>query len=74
MRQCHGSSDSHKQQKKIQARGFVELITHVENCVEGGKLYFKLWLLLELYENHLLELGISNKEINRVCFKEQLLK
>ena len=71
MRQCQDSSDSHKQEKKIKARTFVELITHVEHCVEGGKFYFKL--VHELYENCLLELGIS-KEINRVHFKGQLLK
>ena len=72
MRQSQDTSDSHKQEKKIQARAF-ELITHVENCVEGGKFYFKLSSLHELYENRLLEIGIS-KEINRVRFKEQLLK
>ena len=73
MRLWQDSSDSHKQEKKIQARTFLEPITRVENCVEGDKFYLKLWLLLELYENRLLELGIS-KEINRVCFKEELLK
>lgn len=73
MRQRQDSSDSQKQEKKIQARAFVELITHVENCVEGGQLYFKLSSLRELYENRLLDLGIR-KEINKVRFKEQVLK
>lgn len=41
--------------------------------MEGGKFYFKFSLLCELYENCLLDFGI-NKEINRVCFKEQVLK
>ena len=57
----------------MEARAFVERIIHVENCVEGGKFYLKLWSLCELYENRMLELGIS-KEINRVRFKEQLPK
>ena len=45
----------------------------MEKCVQGGKFYFKLCVLRELYENCLLELGIS-MEINRVHFKGQLLK
>ena len=42
MRQRQDCSDNQKEEKKFEARAFVELIAHVENCVEGGQLYFKL--------------------------------
>ena len=73
MRQRKSSSSSQMEEKKIQARAFVELITHVENCVEGGQFYFKFSSLRELYENWLLDLGI-HKEINKSRFKEQVLQ
>lgn len=57
----------------MEARAFVELITHVENCLEDGIFYFKFSSLRELYQNLLRSLGI-NKEINKVRFKERVLE
>ena len=73
MRQRHDCSDNQKEAQKFEARAFVELITNVENCVEGGQLYFELSSLREMYENRLLDLGIR-KEINKVRFKDKVLK
>ena len=73
MRQRHDCSDNQKEAQKFEARAFVELIMNVENCVEGGQLYFKLSSLREMYENRLLDLGIR-KEINKVRFKDKVLK
>ena len=73
MRQRQDCSDNQKEEKKFEARAFVELIAHVENGVEGGQLYFKLSSLREMYESRLLDLGVR-KEINRVRFKDKVLK
>ena len=73
MRQRQDCSDNQKEENKFEARAFVELIAHVENGVEGGQLYFKLSSLREIYESRLLDLGIR-KEINRVRFKDKVLK
>ena len=73
MRQRQDCSDNQKEEHKFEARAFVELTTHVENCVEGGQLYFKLSSLREMYEHRLLDLGIC-KEINKARFKDQVLK
>ncbi|KAL7405136.1 hypothetical protein ABVT39_024257 [Epinephelus coioides] len=72
-RQCQDSSDSQKQEKQTEARAFVELVTHVEICVEGGQFYFTFSSLYEMFENRLLVFGI-HKEINRVRFKKQVVK
>ena len=57
---------------KIEARAFVELITHVENSIENGTFCFKFSVLCQIYENRLHDLGIT-KEINKVRFKEKVL-
>ena len=72
-RQRQNSSDCKKQERQIKSKAFVELVSHVENSVEGGQFHFKFSSLRELYENRLLKLGIT-KEINKVRFKEQVLK
>ena len=56
LRQCLGSSDG--KEGKIEARAFVELITHVENCVENGTVCFKFSGLRQIYESHLFDLDI----------------
>ncbi len=58
---------------RTQARAFAELIAYVENAVDSGTFCFKFSLLRQLYESRLLILGID-KEINKVRFKEQVLK
>ena len=70
-RQRQNSSDCKKQERQIKSKAFVELVSHVENSVEGGQFHFKFSSLRELYENRLLKLGIT-KEINKVRFKEQV--
>ncbi len=66
------ASRSNLQADKIEARAFVELVTHVENSLEDGTFCFKLSLLRQMYENRLCNLGLS-KEINKVRFKQQVL-
>ena len=73
MRQRQDCSDNQKEEHKFEARAFVELTTHVENCVEGGQLYFKLSSLREMCEHRLLDPGIG-KEINKARFRDQVLK
>ena len=68
----HGSHDINIEEKKIQARAFIELITHIENAVEDGTFCFKFASLRQLYQARLADLGIR-KEINKVRFKEQVL-
>ena len=58
---------------KIEARAFVELITHIENCVNDGVFYYKLFMLRQLFESRLCALGIQ-KEINKVRFKNKILE
>ena len=57
---------------KVEARAFVELATHIENSVKSGTFCFKFSVLRQMYKNHLSDLGV-NKQINKVCFKEQVL-
>lgn len=62
-----------KQTKKTRARAFAELVTYIENEVEEGTLLFKFASLWHLYESRLADFGIRS-EVNKVCFKEQILK
>ena len=71
LRQSETSSID-REEGKIEARAFVELITHVENSIENGTFCFKFSVLRQIYESRLHDLGIT-KEINKVCFKERVL-
>lgn len=73
MRQSQAYSDVHREEKKIQARAFVELVIYVENSVEDGTFYFKFSQLRQFYERRHQNLGIE-KEINKVRFKTQVLE
>ena len=66
------TSNIDREEGKIEARAFVELITHVENSIENGTFCFKFSVLRQIYESRLHDLGIT-KEINKVCFKERVL-
>lgn len=61
------------EERKIRARAFVELITHIENEVDDGTFLFKFASLRHLYESRLADFGIRS-EVNKVRFKEQVLK
>ena len=46
------SSDLHEEEQ-MKARAFVELLAYIENSVEDGSFFFKLYELRHLYENRL---------------------
>ena len=73
IRQNQSSHSSQTEERKMQARVFVELITYVENAVEDGQFCFKISSLRQLYESRLRNLG-NSKEVNKTYFKEQLLE
>jgi len=58
----NASSKSHEE-RKMEARAFVELLTYIENSVEDGEFFFKLSELRFLYESRLTDFGIS-KEVS----------
>lgn len=60
------------EEKKVEARALVELIAHIENCVEEGIFYFKFSVLHQMYESRLQDLGVE-KETNRSRLKEKIL-
>ena len=64
-RQCFSSD---REEEKVEARAFVELINHVENSIENGTFCFKFSVLRQIFESRLHDLGIT-KEINKVLFK-----
>ena len=68
-RQCFSSD---REEEKVEARAFVELINHVENSIENGTFCFKFSVLRQMFESRLHDLGIT-KEINKVRFKERVL-
>ena len=71
LRQNQSCSDD-REQDTNEARAFVELITHVENCLENGIFCFKFCSLRQMYERRLQMLGI-NKTVNKTFFKAKLL-
>ncbi len=73
IRKQQDSHSTRTEEMRTQARAFAELIAYVENAVDSGTFCFKFSLLRQLYESRLLILGID-KEINKVRFKEQVLK
>ena len=64
----NASSKSHEE-RKMEARAFVELLTYIESSVEEGNFFLKFSKLQFLYESRLIDFAISKKE-NKVCFKE----
>ena len=72
-RQNKQGSSARLDDNKIDARAFVELITHIENCVNDGVFYFKFFKLQQLFESRLCAFGIQ-KEINKVRFKNKILE
>ncbi len=66
------SSRSNLEESQIEARAFVELVTHIEDAVADGTFCFKFSSLRQMYESRLGDLGIS-KEVNKVRFKERVL-
>ena len=66
-------SSARLEDNKIEAREFVELITHINNCVNDGVFHFKFFKLRQLFEIRLCALGIQ-KEINKVRFKNKILE
>ena len=66
------SSSIDGEESKIEARAFVELITHIESSIENGTFCFKFSTLRQIYESRLHDLGIT-KEINKVHFKKRVL-
>jgi len=61
-----------KQDKKNEARAFVELISFMESCVEEGKYILTLCELHQLYSDRLQDFGIE-KEVNRTRLKLRIL-
>ena len=66
------SSSIDEEEGKIEARVFVELITHIENSIENGTFCFKFSALRQIYESRLHNFGIT-KTINKVRFKDRVL-
>jgi len=60
------------EEKLMKARALAELFAYIESSVEEGIFFFKLSELRSLYENRLANFGIF-REINRACFREQIL-
>ena len=50
-RQIKQESSARLKDNKIGARSFVELITHIENCVNDGVFYFKFFQLRQLFKS-----------------------
>ena len=73
LREIQNASSKSQEERKMEARAFVELLTYIENSVEDGEFFFKLSQLRFLYESRLKDFGIS-KEVNKVRFKEQILE
>ena len=65
------STESHDE-RKMEARAFVELLTYIESSVEEGNFLYKFSELRSLYESRLIDFGIS-KQVNKVRFKDQVL-
>ena len=72
LREIQNASSKYHEERKKEARAFVELLTYIEGSVEEGKNFFKFSELRFLYESRLKDFGIS-KEVNKVRFKEQIL-
>ena len=64
IREGENSKNDNTEEKKLQSRAFVELITHIENQIEDGTFCFKFAYLRQLYESHLADFGIRS-EINK---------
>ena len=54
------STESHDE-RKMEARAFVELLTYIESSVEEGNFLYKFSELRSLYESRLIDLGFLNK-------------
>ena len=63
------SSQSNLEESQIEARAFVERVTHIEDAVADGTFCFKFSSLRQMFESCLGDLGIS-KEVSKVQFKE----
>ena len=72
LREIQNASSKYHEERKKEARAFVELLTYIEGSVEEGKFFLKFSELRFLYESRLKDFGIS-KEVNKVRFKEQIL-
>lgn len=66
------STQTTSEQDRVNARAFVELVSHIENAVEDGQHIFKLSDLHLLYQQRLGELG-HNITVNRTRLKVKLL-
>ena len=73
LRQSQQDPYYRNEEKKKQARVFVELISYIENSVEDGTFCFKFSDLRHLFEKRLLDYGID-KEMNKVLFKKKFLQ
>ena len=58
--------------KEIEATAFIELVSHIEGCIEENKFVFQLSELHALYETRLKHLGYQ-KSVNKTRLKQQIL-
>ena len=65
-------SQSGEEDKKNEARAFVELISFMERCVDDGKYILTLRELHQLYMNRPQHFGIA-KEVNKTHLKSRIL-
>ncbi len=72
LRESQNSIGESSEEKKMEARAFAELVTYIESAIEEHNYFFKFSELQSLNEKHLQDFGIL-KEINKVCFKKQIL-
>ena len=63
---------SDEEDKKNEARAFVELISFMESCIDGAKCILTLTELHQLYVNRLQDFGIE-KEVNKTHLKSRIL-
>ena len=63
---------SGEEDKKNEARPFVELISFMESCIDGAKYILTLTELHQLYVNRLQDFGIE-KEVNKTRLKSRIL-
>ena len=72
MRKEPGETRCSNDEKIVQSRVFAELISFIEDNIDGGTFMFKLTKLHALYQERLAVLGIE-KTVNKSRLKDQLL-